>query len=252
MSELLIILLVGIIVFSTFTIEGIAGFGSTVMALPFVTMLVGIDKAVPMLCALSVMVSTFIILRSWKNLDLKEYGFIVIHVGLGVPFGLFLMDYLPKKWMLALLAFFMLFVGIKGVYGTLRKNAAQTVVQPCKKNLFSRLILFIGGVIHGAFSSGGPLVVMYASKALPEKSKFRASLSSLWLTTNLIMVIKWTASGTVWNMQLGKMILCAIPFIVCGMILGDYLHHKADQKKFTVLVYSVLLIAAFMLGRHLL
>lgn len=252
MSELLIILLVGIIVFSTFTVEGIAGFGSAVMALPFVSMLIGIDQAVPMLCSLSVMVSTFIVLRSWKNLDLKEYGFIVLHVGLGVPFGLFLMDYLPKKWLLAILACFMLLVGCKGLYGVLKKHAARTEPQQCKKNLLSRIILFAGGIIQGAFSSGGPLVVMYASKALPEKSKFRASLSSLWLTTNSIMVIKWTVSGTVWNMQLGKLILCAIPFIVCGMIFGDYLHHKADQKKFTILVYTVLIIAAFMLGRNLL
>lgn len=252
MNEWVIILLTGVIVFSTFTIEGIAGFGSTVMALPFVAMLIGIDKAVPMLCALSVMLSTFIVLRSWRNLDIREYGFIVLHVGLGVPIGLFLMDYLPKKWMLALLAVFMLFVGCKGLYGVLKKGAAQTETVQCRKNLLSRIILFAGGIIQGAFSSGGPLVVMYASKALPEKSKFRASLSSLWLTTNSIMVIKWTVSGNVWNMQIGKMILCALPFIICGMIFGDYLHHKADQRKFTILVYTVLIIAAFMLGRNLL
>lgn len=251
MNEWIIILFVGCVVFTTFTVEGIAGFGATVMALPFVAMLVGIDKAVPMLSSLGVLLSLYIVLRSWRQLDLKEYFFIVLHVGLGVPLGLFMMDYLPKNWLIAILICFMLFVGTKGLLSTFRKKVPEQTVEVCKKNILSRLILLLGGLIQGAFSSGGPVVVMYASKALKEKSKFRATLSSLWLTTNTVMVAKWTLSGTVWTLQLGKMILCALPFIVCGMVFGDFLHSKVDQRKFTVLVYSVLIIAAFMLGGNL-
>ncbi|MBR7139189.1 MAG: sulfite exporter TauE/SafE family protein [Lentisphaeria bacterium] len=251
MDEWMIVLLAGCIVFTSFTVEGIAGFGATVMALPFVSMLIGLDKAVPMLSSLSVLLSIFIVSKSWRNLDLKEYGFILLHVGLGVPFGLFMMDFLPREWLIGILAFFMLFVGFKGLLGVFcQKNPAPNQL-PGKKNILSRFILFIGGIIQGAFSSGGPIVVMYTSKALPEKSKFRATLSSLWLTTNTIMITKWTLSGTVWTWQVGKMILCALPFIVCGMLLGDFLHRKVDQRKFTLLVYSVLILAAFMLGGNL-
>lgn len=251
MDEWMIVLIAGCVVFTTFTVEGIAGFGATVMALPFVSMLIGIDKAVPMLSSLGVLLSFFIVLRSWRNLNWKEYLFIVLHVGLGVPLGLFMMDYLPKGWLIAILVCFMFFVGIKGLLGIWGDAALKKQTAPCKKNLLFRFVLIIGGVIQGAFSSGGPVVVMYASKALPEKAKFRATLSSLWLTTNTIMVTKWTLSGTVWTPQLGKLILCALPFIGGGMVLGDFLHRKVDQKKFTILVYSVLIIAAFMLGGNL-
>lgn len=251
MDEWMIILIAGCVVFTTFTVEGIAGFGATVMALPFVSMLIGIDKAVPMLSSLGVLLSLFIVLRSWRDLDLKEYGFIVLHVGLGVPVGLFMMDFLPKEHLIGLLVCFMFFVGIKGLVTVLKNRKETSPAAPCKKNFLSRAILFLGGIIQGAFSSGGPIVVMYASKALTEKSRFRAALSSLWLTTNTIMVTKWTLSGKVWTPQLGKLILCALPFIICGMIFGDFLHHKADQRKFTILVYSVLIIAAVMLGGNL-
>ena len=252
MDEWMIILIAGGIVFTTFTVEGIAGFGATVMALPFVAMLIGIDKAVPMLSSLGVLVSFFIVLRSWRDLDWKEYLFIVLHVGIGVPCGLFMMDFLPKEWLIAILVCFMFFAGIKGLCGVFRKSSLPRRSPMGKKNLLSRVVLILGGVIQGAFSSGGPVVVMYAAGALPEKSKFRATLSSLWLTTNTFMVTKWTLSGTVWTPRLGKMILCALPFIVAGMVFGDFLHRKADQRKFTILVYSVLIIAAFMLGGNLL
>lgn len=251
MNEWMIALIAGCVVFSTFTVEGIAGFGATVMALPFIAMLIGIERAVPMLSSLGVLLSLFIVLRSWRNLDLKEYVFIVLHVGIGVPVGLFMMDYLPKEQLIGLLICFMFFVGIKGLVSVFKSNEKTAAPEPCKKNLLSRFILFLGGVVQGAFSSGGPIVVMYASKALTEKSRFRASLSSLWLTTNTIMVVKWTVSGNVWTPQLGKMILCALPFVIGGMVFGDYLHHKVDQKKFTILVYTVLIIAAVMLSGNL-
>ena len=252
MIEWMTVFIAGFIVLATFTVEGIAGFGSTVMALPFIAMLIGIDKAVPMLSSLNVILSIFIVLRSWKNADLKEYKFILLHVGLGVTLGLLLMDKLPKEWLIGVLVCFMFFVASRGLYGTLRAPRTQPAEAPGTKKIFYRLILFLGGIIQGAFSSGGPVVVMYASKALTEKSKFRATLSSLWLTTNTCMIIKWTLSGTVWTLQLGTMILCALPFVLCGMFLGDYLHHKTDQRKFSILVYCVLMGAAFMLAANLL
>lgn len=251
MSEWLIILIAGCIVFTTFTVEGIAGFGATVMALPFVSMLIGVDKAVPMLSSLGVLLSLFIVLRSWRDLNVREYLFVVLHVGLGVPLGLFMMDKLPKDWLIVVLIGFIFFVGIRGLLSLRSTPETPRPDVPCKKTWLSRMILFLGGIIQGAFSSGGPVVVMYASKALKEKSKFRAVLSSLWLTTNTIMVTKWTLSGKVWTPQLGKMILCALPFIICGMVLGDFLHRKVDQRKFTILVYTVLIIAGFMLGGNL-
>lgn len=251
MNDWMIVFIAGAIVFTTFTVEGIAGFGATVMALPFIAMLIGIDKAVPMLSSMGVLLSLFIVIRSWRNIDWREYGFIVLHVGLGVPMGLFMMDYLPKNWLIGLLVCFMFFVGVRGLLSVWRPAQSTGMQTPGKKGVLSRIILFVGGVIQGAFSSGGPVVVMYASKAMTEKSKFRAVLSTLWLTTNTIMVTKWTLSGKVWTPQLGKMILCALPFIICGMIFGDFLHHRVNQRKFTILVYSVLIIAGVVLGANL-
>ena len=242
-----IILLTGIIVFATFTIEGIAGFGSTVMALPFVVMLIGLDKAVPLLSSLNLLLAVFLICRSWRNIDFREYVYIVINVVFGVAAGLFMMDYLPQKILIALLVAFTFFVGLKGLCVTLKKRTANNGVQGSKKNFFSRMILFAGGVFQGAFSSGGPLVVMYAAKAIPEKNRFRATLPLLWFTTNSIMNIKWLLAGKVWDRQLFMQFLWALPFIAAGMLFGDYLHGKIEQKKFTMLVYSLLIAVSFIL-----
>lgn len=248
MQEWLLILLIGMVVFSTFTVEGIAGFGSTVMALPFVIMLIGLEKAVPLLCSLNLLLALFLICRSWRKINFREYLFIVANVTAGVLVGLFLMDYLPNKIMIGLLTVFTLFVGLRGVWKTLKSNETAAVPKPGKKNFLSCLTLFSGGIFQGAFSSGGPLVVMYAAKAIPEKTTFRATLPLLWFTTNFIMNLKWIIAGNVWDRQLGMRFLWALPFICAGMIFGDYLHWKVDQKKFTLLVYTLLTLVAVILG----
>jgi uncharacterized membrane protein YfcA len=176
-----------------------------------------------------------------------EFFFIVSNVIAGVIFGLFMVDYLPQKILIAMLAAFTLFTGIKGLYSINKNIISENSGKISKKSFSDRLILFAGGIFQGAFSSGGPLVVMYAAKAIPEKSTFRATLPLLWFTTNSCMNIKWLIAGNVWNIQLFNKFLWVLPFIVCGMFTGDYLHHKVDQKKFTIMVYTLLMIVAIIM-----
>ena len=249
-SDLTAIILAGVVVFTTFTIESISGFGSTVLALPFIAMLIGIDKAVPFLSALSLLLTTFIIIKSWRYVDLREYGFIILHVIMTVPLGMFLMDRLPKGILLAILTLFMLYVGISGLRQTLKSNAATAPgCQNCK-TFVMRLILLTGGIIQGAFSSGGPLIIIYSSKALPQKSLFRVTMSMVWFTTNITMQLKWLLSGKVWNSLLAAQVVCALPFIGAGMLLGDFLHNKVNEKNFRIIVYVILLTSAVILGTN--
>ena len=142
MQEWATVFLIGLVVFSTFTVEGIAGFGATVMALPFVIMLIGLDKAVPLLSTLGLVLSMFLISRSWRNLVGKEYFFIALHVGAGVPVGLLISDFLPKKILIAILVFFTFFVGIRGLMQLMRQNAESMRIKPAKKKFPMLLCVF--------------------------------------------------------------------------------------------------------------
>ena len=72
------------------------------------------------------------------------------------------------------------------------------------------------------------------------------------MTVNVVMLTKWTIMGTVWTPALGRQILCAIPFVICGVFTGDFLHHKVNERNFRIIVYSILMIAALSLGGNLL
>jgi uncharacterized membrane protein YfcA len=144
----------------------------------------------------------------------------------------------------------MFFTGIKGLVALRKKDGRECC--PQDRSLFDRIVLFGGGIIQGAFSSGGPLIIIYASRRLQDKAVFRATLSSLWLTTNCIMVTKWSVFNKVWTPELLRIFAGSLPFIAGGMLLGNFLHNKVNQYYFKVLVYTVLLIAGMMLTFNLL
>ena len=77
--------------------------------------------------------------------------------------------------------------------------------------------------------------------------QMKVTLSSLWLTLNLIRITQWTIQGDIFSFQLGKLFLLALPFVVAGTLAGDYLHHKVNEYYFRLSVYGVLFIAGIVM-----
>ena len=244
-------ILSALVIFTTHTLEGITGFGSTVLALPFLNVTLGLRLTVQLLCILSWSMALYIILRSWKDILWKEFLFILLWAGLGVPVGMWILDYLPAGILCVILGIFMIFVGIRGVKSTC--SSQQMPSGKVKRTWLMKALLFTGGVIQGAFGSGGPFVVIYAARALPEKRVFRVTLSLLWLTTNGSRIIYWLGNGELFNAEMGNALLWSFPVMLAGVILGDYLHNKVSERNFKIGVYAVLVIAgAFMAVTNLL
>ncbi|SHH63058.1 sulfite exporter TauE/SafE family protein [Clostridium grantii] len=234
------ILLFGIVVLITHFIEGITGFGCTVLALPFCVLLVGIKSAVPVLVILAWILALYVIIIDFKNIIWKEFTRIVVFVGIGLPIGMILFSKLPESILKSILGVFMILVSIRGLYTSFKPSTKTLSLNKYVMNF----ILFLGGIIHGAFGSGGPFIVIYAAKALPNKSNFRATICLLWLSLNSVIIVKNISVGAI-TPDVLKLLLFTIPFLVVGMLLGNKAHNTIDEKIFIKVVYGVLLISGF-------
>ena len=240
MNGLLTALLSGLVVFGTHLLEGITGFGSAVLALPFLSPLIGLKNAIPVLCILSCFMASYLVWRSWRSISWKEFFFILFWVGCGVPIGLLIYEILPARHLCVLLGAAMIVIGGDGIR---KRFLGERSAQPVKRSVFMRALLCCGGILQGAFGSGGPFVVIYAAKALPDKSLFRVTLSLLWLVINGLRLAVWTIQGNVWNREIGVMTLCVFPFMIAGLLIGDLLHRKVDESRFRLFVYILLAVA---------
>ena len=241
-------LLCGLIVFCSFTLEVITGFGGTVIAVSFVTALLGMHTGVVALTFVAMVPQLSVVLRNRKAIDWKNY---LVIVGIMLPFlvlGRLLQGQVEPAVLKRILAVFIILVSVFRLVQYYRKSRNSGEEKgPKAVKWYAYLALVGAGLVHGMFSSGGPLAIVYATTAVREKDRFRTTLCLLWVTLNTFLCISYIADGSV-DGEILKTILIMVPFVIAGLILGNLAVDKVSGKLFTLLVYICLLLTGiFML-----
>ncbi len=247
MSQFEVLGIIGLIILVTHFQEGITGFGCTALALPFVLLLVGLDTAVKSLCIMAWLLAVWIVIIARKDVVWKEYWHIVIPMAVGLVIGILLRDRVSDYWLKWVLALFMAFVGIRGVFLKPVEASTKTGMSRASRFLYGGF-LPAGGIMQGMFASGGPLLVIYATKALPQKGVFRCTLCMVWATINAILISQWAVRGMLGNPQIWRIVAVGIPFSLIGMVAGNWAHHRVDEFNFRRIVYAVLIVSGLMLA----
>ncbi|MBR2281549.1 MAG: sulfite exporter TauE/SafE family protein [Spirochaetales bacterium] len=238
------ILLSGLAIFFSFTIEAVTGFGCTVIALPFVTALLGMQEGIIEVTILAFLLALWIAAKNFRDIRFRTLLTIVLLMLPGLVLGQYIQNIADLSILKTLLAAFItavsaLRLGAMAIRHFRARDGQQAEREP-KVRWYGYIALIAAGVVHGLFSSGGPLAIIYTSVALPDKRSFRATLCALWTVLNTFLVVSYVAGGRITSAMGGQM-LCLLPFMVAGIVVGELLHHKVNDKIFLALVYVVLL-----------
>lgn len=245
------ILLSGVVVFITHTIEAITGFGCSVLAMPFVTALLGMRTGVMVITLLAWLLALYFAVRKWREIDWKQFSVIIGCMLMGLPVGMYLFRNVDVASLRKILA---VFICVVSTWQLLRRCRRQTATDKEKsshpiKDIPYYLLLVAGGIVHGMFSSGGPLVVLYASKHLPDKGRFRATLCLLWTSLNTIIIASYLIDGSM-TAEVARTTGLLVPFILAGIVVGEKIHDRVNERTFSLIVFSMLLLTgAFMLWK---
>ncbi|HML45289.1 MAG TPA: TSUP family transporter, partial [Clostridia bacterium] len=137
-----------------------------------------------------------------------------------------------------MLGVFTILIALWGLY-SLRRDKASAPSTPLRSAAL-KAALFAGGIIHGAFGCGGPLIVLYASRAMTEKRSFRATMCLNWTALNAIHLIRYTVNGE-WTANTGILILYMLPALALSALLGNKIVGWLSGKGYMKAVYLVLL-----------
>lgn len=226
------------IVVVSHVLEGITGFGSTALSIPFLSVLLGIGTAKAVLVLYTLFLCLYVLARSFSQVEWRHLGVMAGLAGAGIPVGLALYNRLPRAPLLALLGVFMVAVAARGLL--LALGVTRPKARPKNGVLYAALLA--GGVIQGAFASGGPLIILYATQKVPDKSRFRATMCMVWLVLDAFllgqMAFAGQLEGDVWRVA-----LWGFPFLVAGTVLGDIAHKRVSDAFFNKLIYAVLLVS---------
>ncbi len=239
------ILLSGLTIFFSFTIEAVTGFGCTVIALPFVTALLGMQEGIIVVTILAFLLALWLAVKNFKDIKFRILLTIVLCMLPGLILGQYIQTTADLSLLKTLLAVFITAVSVLKLAAMIvehyrNKGKEETEIK-ANVHWYSYIALFAAGIVHGLFSSGGPLAIIYTSVALPEKKHFRATLCALWTVLNTVLVSTYFISGRI-TPVMWKELLCLLPFMIAGIIVGELIHNKVNGRMFLALVYVVLLV----------
>lgn len=225
-------------------VQGITGFAGTILAMPPSLMLVGYDLAKPILNVLGLLSGVYVFFTHGKSVNWKEVKKIVFIMIIGILSGIFLKSFFVGKEQILykLLGIFVIGLAIQGFIKLYRKNVEDKEQSP--KGAFALLIS--SGVVHGMFVCGGPLLIGYLSKKIKDKVSFRATISTVWIILNSIILFDDIRLG-LWSINCIQLLSLSIPFLILGMFIGAKLYSKMSQELFMKITYILLIVSGISL-----
>lgn len=228
-------------------IQGITGFAGTILAMPPSLMLVGYDTAKPVLNVLGLLSGIYVLAENWKMVCWKEVRKIVIVMAAGIAFSMTIRGFFAGRepFLYKLLGIIVLALSVQGIY-RLKAAGGRNQGRVSRGNKGAYFLLGLAGIIHGIFLSGGPLLISYLTGKMRDKSRFRTTISAVWVVLNTFILLDDIVSGW-WKRSLIVVQLSAIPFLLLGMYLGSKLYVRMSQRLFMKVTYSLLFLSGIFL-----
>lgn len=224
----------GIIVLVTHFVGAITGYGSTLLALPLLLLLVSdLKTCVVALLILGTVQPYHISLYTYRHVDWRQLKHVLLMMGIALPIGALSMRYLPRTALMLMLGITL----IAGGLSRIRPNTDKRAAPPPRTVL--DILLLMGGVIHGAFACGGATLAIYAQYVLVRKNTVRGTLCMIWVILNTFMLAAAVIGGYV-TAPVIRLALFGLPFLLVGNWLGEHSARRISQERFTQLLAALL------------
>jgi uncharacterized membrane protein YfcA len=235
-------LLIAAIIFISAFQQSLSGFGFSLVAMPILVQLVGIQVAAPLVAVLALTINIINGIRWRADLDFHEIKRLGIWMALGVPlgiWGIFVMnETIVKVGLGALLVAYALFA----------------LLRPEKLPVISRRWAypagFFAGLLGGAYNTSGPPLILYGSLRDWSHQRFRAVLQSLFGFAATIVVTGHIITGH-YTQPVLKLAAYSVPGLLLAVLLGALLdqHIKPEHLKKWITIATLVLGVSLLIPR---
>lgn len=220
-----------------FAAEATTGFGATVIALALGLHLFPLRELLPVFVPLGLFMSSWLVLRGRAHVDRRLLlRRILPWMGLGLAAGLTVFERASHELLGRAFGLFVVTLAAVELWRLVRASTAARAVSPPA----ATAALLGAGVMHGMFSTGGPLLVWAMGRSLPEKRAFRATLSCVWLVLGSALTTAYAVNGHLDGRSL-RATAALLPVLGLAIAAGEWAHRRLDEQRFRVIVYALLL-----------
>jgi uncharacterized membrane protein YfcA len=229
-----------VVVFIASLVQALVGFGSSLIAVPSLLLLLEDAKIVAPLVTLSGLVINARLVFSLREYFSSKYLIpLVLGALAGIPFGILILTYTPLeilKWGLAIL------IIAYSIYSYSQPDSRLKV-----SNWWGTIVGFIAGCLGAALSSNGPPLVIWASLQDWNKDEFRSNLPAYFGITGIISLVAYQFTGLM-TVAVWQYFFYAVPSSLLGTFVGEYFAAKIKPDRFKQIIRLLLVgLAALML-----
>jgi uncharacterized membrane protein YfcA len=210
------VILLALIAFVSFSCEALAGFGGTVLALALGAEVRPLQELLAIFVPANMVLSAGLVVRHFAAVDRR---LLLLRIAplmlLGLPFGI-LVNHLAGR---ALVPLFALVVIALSILSFARPRGQR-----------SRIWLWLPGIVHGAWGTGGPLVV-FVVRELDDKHAVRATLAALWLSLNTLLIVTFVIDGRLTTHTVAAS-LVLVPVAAGALVVGELVAARWSTVRF--------------------
>lgn len=221
--------------------ETILGFGATIIALAIGIYIFRLQTLLPTLVILGLLQSIWLVMRWFHYIEWRILWRHILPVsGAGMIIGMLSREYISEGQLRLILGAFIIVISALELIRLFSKTAERGEL----RWYYSFPLLIAGGIFHGLFATGGPLIVYYASRQLQRQESFRATLSTLWLILNTALLIGFVMGKQV-DLETLKTTALVLPGLAVGITLGNFI--RVNEFIFKVMTYIILFFSGLFL-----
>lgn len=231
---LVLLVLVFLAVLLAYTLFFLLGFGSALLASMPLASVMPVASVIPLLVMLDCSGS---IARAWRNrqvVDRPALRSLLPFMVVGQFAGVCLLSFLPSPLMAVLLS---LFVASYGVCGLFPQQNSWFQPEFANSGAFHGLV---GGILGGAFGSGGFVYAGFLQRHLECREAFRATQAVLIGLSTAWRLLLCSLAGLI-NFELLLLALLLVPAVFFGAVLGSRIDLRLSRSRLQFLLNSLLI-----------
>jgi uncharacterized membrane protein YfcA len=216
-------------------IQSTFSFGGALVALPLLALVVDVKTATVLMTLLSCSIAAVVVARRWGDVDVKNAWRLIVSACVGIPLGILFLGRVDGSVLKIVLACTVIVFTVVSLFKlkTIRLIHAN----------YAFIFGLISGIFGGAYNISGPPVVLYGSLVNWSSDRFRATVQSYALFTNVFAILGHYLAGNV-TREVATYYACSLPILGVSVWLGSVVHRMIAGERYAVCVKVLLLILA--------
>ena len=226
---------ISFIIFTVFIasiIRGFNGFGFSATCISGFSFILPAIEIVPIIIALEVIISIFMIPYIWNKIDWKFVFKILLGIIIGSPIGLYLLKHLSPETTHLSVCLLVIFFSI-----LLMKGYSNQKINNNYGKIFTGIV---SGILNGLSTLGGMPVALFLLITSIQPAVIRGSLAALFFLTDIYAFILSFFSGIVDITTIHRVIPLTI-ILPIGVFIGNKFFIKSKEETYRKVVFYFLI-----------